>query len=41
MAEKWREINDPGIWRKQPESEGSSKPNTSYDDSPPEGIVFR
>jgi hypothetical protein len=34
MSQQWRDIDDPGVWRK-PEAEASTKPATGYDDSPP------
>ena len=34
MPQQWRDIDDPGVWRK-PKSEEPTKPTTGYDDSPP------
>ena len=34
MSQQWRDIDDPGVWRK-PKAEETSKPTTGYDDSPP------
>ncbi len=34
MPQPWRDIDDPGVWRK-PEPETPTKPATGYDDSPP------
>jgi hypothetical protein len=34
MAQPWRDIDNPGVWRK-PEPETPTKPATGFDDSPP------
>jgi hypothetical protein len=36
MAEPWKDINDPGAWRKKPKPEEPKKDNKGYDDNPPE-----